>query len=166
MDEPCLSPDGAWAVEIGFGPRAIVLTQRTTGRQTAVETPSVACCDLVTWASPHRLFFADSERVFRLDPAKRKVRFVAAFDDFLVSPNGEWVAGRFEGYGVGTGVVSVRTGECVLVPEAEGFVSATSSRAGFIGNGAVIVTWLPNEFHQARISSLREACLSSYTTKP
>ena len=173
----CRSPDRAWSVERAFAPGRLVLTQRATGRRTVGYSSNNACCDNVTWVRPHRLFFSDDYRVFSLDPLKRKVRFIAAFDDFLVSPNGEWLAG-YAAAGPRepqpAGVISLRTGKCVLVPGSGDFIGrefafhSSTPQTGFTRMGSVIVDSASGGRvvrREYRISSLRRPC-PWFTRKP
>lgn len=173
---PCRSPDGAWTVE--WRPGRLVLTRDSTGKQTIDYRSRDACCDDITWVPPQRLVFADDYRVFTLDPATRKVTFVAGFSDFFASPDGRWVAG----YAYAppdepqlAGLVSLATGRCVLIPGRNDYVGSsfaveggTTPRTGFSPTGdAVVVAILPSRgVFLYRISALRRPCPPSMTRQP
>jgi len=89
---PCRSPDGEWKVIYGWHPRGLFF-RRGAGVEVEKYSSHDACCDMVTWVKPHTLLFVDDYRLLRLDPATGRSRQIAAFSDFVASPNERWLAG-------------------------------------------------------------------------
>jgi hypothetical protein len=114
------SPDGAWSVTYTrnglYG--NIDLAQRATGRRIRMYRSNDSCCTSVTWIAPHLLVFDDDYHVKTLDPPSRRVRTIAHFSNFVVAPDGRWVAGWAAGPGQAerVGVVPARGGACRVVP--------------------------------------------------
>jgi len=75
----------------GYG--RLDLTDRTTGRRYRMYRSNDSCCDQITWISAHTLVFVDDYEVKTLDPVTRRVTRIAGFSNFVISPNGRWVAG-------------------------------------------------------------------------
>jgi len=92
---PNVSPDGKWTVvysrKNGYG--RLDLIERSNGPRYRMYRSNDSCCQGITWVSPHLLVFVDDYNVKTLDPPTRRVSRIAGFSDFVVSPNGRWVAG-------------------------------------------------------------------------
>jgi hypothetical protein len=92
---PNVSPDGRWSVvysrQNGYG--RLDLVDRLSGRRYRMYRSNDSCCQEITWVSPHLLVFVDDYNVKTLDPSTRRVARISGFSDFVVSPNGRWVAG-------------------------------------------------------------------------
>jgi hypothetical protein len=115
------SPDGKWEVVFsrshGFG--RLDLTERVSGRRYRMYRSNDSCCDHITWVQPQTLVFVDDYRVLRLNPDKRSAQKIASFSDFVVSPNGRWVAGWADSGGHAPEtvyVVPLGGGHCLRVP--------------------------------------------------
>lgn len=79
-----------------------------------------SCCDQITWVAPHTLVFVDDYRVKTLDPDRHRVKQIAGFSSFVVSPNGRWVAGYADTGGhaaESVDVVPLTGGSCLAVPK-------------------------------------------------
>jgi hypothetical protein len=124
----CRSPDGAWSVTYKRG--QLLVARRGQRGVRAYQSDSF-CCDYITWAKPHTLLFDDDYQLMRLDPVTRKHRTIAGWSDFVVSPDGRWIAGWGQGSEISPERVGVRSVEgktCLVVPrdshqkdEAAGF---------------------------------------------
>lgn len=125
-----------------------------------------ACCTNLTWARPHLLLFDDDYRVFTLDPTTRAVRAIAGFSEFLVSPDGRWMAG-FAGQPPElpetVGVVSLRKPGCLVVPhgtqetdEIAGFTR--DSKSVIVGRTDLESSGRPSRLVQFALSALHTAC--------
>ena len=144
------------------GPGQLVLTNLGTGRRAVDYSSRDSCCDDIAWARPHRLFFADDNQTFTLDPAKRNVSLVAAFSHFYASPEGAWVAG----YDVVepsapqfAALVNVATRSCVLFPGRRNYVGGQFPGTGFSRDGRyVVVAKPPAGAVRYRIASLNDPC--------
>jgi hypothetical protein len=91
-----VSPDGKWSVAFsrqnGYG--RLDLIERSTGKRHRMYRSNDSCCDQITWVmKPHTLVFVDDYNVKTLDPVSRRVVRIAGFSNFVVSPNGRWMAG-------------------------------------------------------------------------
>jgi hypothetical protein len=140
-----------------------VLTNRATGSRTVDYSSRGSCCADIAWAGPHRLFFADDNHTFTLDPAKGKARFVAAFSDFYASPDGVWVAGHDDPpphEPQFAAVVNVASRTCVLIPGTRNYVgSQFGPPTGFSRDGKyVVAAKLSGAVARYRISSLDDPC--------
>jgi hypothetical protein len=121
---PVLSPDGERIVVVrhfgrwGYlkvgpavegGPRRTILSSR------------YICCGELVWASRYVIAFDVDYIVKTIDVRTRRVRAIAAAPNFDISNDGRWIAwwtlpGEVtEGPGP-AGVVSIASGECLLVP--------------------------------------------------
>ena len=164
----CRSPDGRWTVRQKSGQGRLVLTNVGTGRGAVVYSSHDSCCDDIAWARPHRLFFADDYQTFTLDPARRKVTFVAAFSSFYASPDGVWVAG----YDFVAphepelaALVKVANRRCVLFPGRRNYVGGDfgsdprTPATGFSRDGKyVVVAKSSARAVRYRIASLNDPC--------
>jgi tricorn protease-like protein len=52
-----------------------------------------ACCEELTWVSNSLLVFEDDYNVKTVDLATRRVRRIAGFSDFVLSPDRHWLVG-------------------------------------------------------------------------
>jgi hypothetical protein len=133
------SPDHAWTLHFsrlhGYG--RLDLTQRSTGRTFRMYRSNDGCCTFITWLKPHVLVFVDDYRTFTLDPATKTVTRLGGFSNYVVSPNGRWLAGWNDSPhgGERVGVVSIDGRTCLEVPrprrsdddEAAGFTKDSRS---------------------------------------
>jgi hypothetical protein len=159
----CRSPDGQWTVEFGSGPGTqLILTRVSTGTRTEGYSSHDSCCADIAWALPHRLFFADGNHTFALDPTKGRARFVAAFSDFYASPDGAWVAGydsppRLQPQFAA--LVNVANRSCVLFPGTRNYVGPHAPASGFSRDGKyVVVSKSSGRLTRYRIASLNDPC--------
>lgn len=92
---PNISPDGKWSVDYSRrnGYSRLDLVDRRSGRRYRMYRSNDGCCQEITWVSPHLLVFVDDYNVKTLDPSTRRIVRISGFSDFVVSPNGRWVAG-------------------------------------------------------------------------
>lgn len=161
------SPDGAW--RLIYRNESLVLTRTGSGKWVRMYHSTDACCSYITWVKPHMLLFDDDYRVMTLNPATRRVAVIAGFSDFLVSPDGQWMAG-YAGAppeeSETVGVVSLRKPLCLEVPhgshqtdEIAGFTRSSKGvivvRRGFIPNSNATG---PNQLVQFTLTSLHTAC--------
>lgn len=116
-----MSPDGKWIVAYsrmnGYG--RLDLVERRTRKRYRMYRSNDSCCDEITWVSPHLLVFVDDYNVKTLDPASRRVTRISGFSNFVVSPDGRWVAGWASCGGhcaESVDVVSIAGGGCRAVP--------------------------------------------------
>jgi tricorn protease-like protein len=89
------------------------------GKARALYSSSDACCSNLTWASRQVLVFDDDYHVKTVNLNTGKVKFIAWFSDFSVSPNGRWIAGWSYSGGHsprGIFVVSITGNDCGAVP--------------------------------------------------
>ncbi len=117
-----LSPDRKWQLiysrQNGYG--RLDLIDRRTGRRYRMYRSNDSCCDQITWVAPHTLIFVDDYKVKTLDPDRRRVRQIAGFSNFVISPNGRWVAGYADTGGhrpQSVDVVPLAGGACLAVPK-------------------------------------------------
>ena len=162
----CRSPDGAWRLQLrrGTANGRLFLARRSAGKDAGAEMyhSSNDCCTDLTWARPHLLLFHDYPLVQSLDPATKVVTLLGSLNDFVLSPNGQWVAGpgaSGPGDPVATTVYVLGVGakKCLVVPGTS--VDAT----GFTPDSqAVIVRRNPEpgkpELRQFALSSLQSDC--------
>jgi hypothetical protein len=133
------SPDQAWTLHYtrahGYG--HLDLTQRSTGRTFRMYRSNDGCCTFVEWLRPHLLVFVDDYRTFTLDPATKKVTQLAGFSNYVVSPNGRWIAGWNDSPhgGERVGVVSVDGRTCLQVPVRQ---PDDDEAAGFTKDGGAV----------------------------
>lgn len=134
-----------------------------------------SCCDFITWVKPHLLLFDDDYRVMKLDPATRKVSVIAGFSNFVVSPDGRWVAGFAAGppeLAESVGVLSLRKRLCLEVVHGS---RQTDQIAGFTRDSKGVIVersaFIPNEsatgprqLVQFPLTSLHTACPHSMLT--
>lgn len=94
----CPPPDGVWRVTLQNGVRgwacALYVTRVSTGQRVRMYGSHQDGCSYLTWAQPDRLLFESNFAFHTLNPATRKVIEPALFGEFVVSPNGRWVAGN------------------------------------------------------------------------
>lgn len=126
VDPAVVSPDGKRAASV----RHVFVTQTGSigyldvgksgaGKKRTVYSSSDSCCTEVAWVSPSLVAFDDDYRVKTVEPSSGRVRRIASFSNFSVSPDGRWVAGwKFSGgHGPETiGVVSITGADCRAVP--------------------------------------------------
>jgi hypothetical protein len=96
------------------------------------------CCADIAWARPHLLLFLDYPLVESLDPTTRMVTQIGALNDFVVSPQGQWVAGAGAsgpGDPVATTVYVLGVGakKCLVVP------GTSADAAGFTRDGKAVI---------------------------
>jgi hypothetical protein len=116
------------------------------------------------WVKPHLLIFpSDYPLVNGLDPSTHRVTLLGQLSDFLVSPNGEWIAGTGPGdpkvdpEATTVYVLSVHARMCLVVPGVSGDI------AGFTPDSENVIvrrayqhgSW---QLRQFALSSLRSAC--------
>ena len=93
----CRSPDGAWRLNFrqGTANGRLFLARRGSSKDVGAEMyhSSNDCCTDMAWGRPHLFLFLDYPLVESLDPTTRIVTLLGSLNDFVVSPNGEWVAG-------------------------------------------------------------------------
>ena len=170
--QTCRSPDGRWLLSNG-NCDTLFFSNRHNGRH--VPFQSTLGCGMDEppgpngtggkgefWVKPHLLLIGDNiSTVLSFDPATGKSRVVAGLSDFLVSPNGQWVAGEGSGdpqlarqadtvYGV-----AIRApGRCFVVPGSADIWGFTADSKNVIvlryANG--------NHLRQYAISSLPSGC--------
>jgi len=115
---------------------------------------SDASCDDFTWTTSNLLLFEADVYVMALDPTTRTVRGIASLDDFVLSPDEQWIAGYQSGGPLTTTnvyVVSLRSRLCLVVPhpvrDAVGFTRDSSavivSRTGKPGPVQFALSSLP-----------------------
>lgn len=134
----CRSPDGAWSVTT-IGKGVAWVTHHGSGGM-PIFPSDVAGADLV-WAKPHTLFFDDNYRLFRLDPVAGKRTIIADWSDFVVSPDGRWIAGYAYVGGSAApaltiGVLSIDGKTCLAVPHGS---HESDSPVGFTKDGQSVV---------------------------
>jgi hypothetical protein len=67
---------------------------KTVGEPTRILYRSKdSCCDQLTWLSPTRLVFDDDYRVTTLDITTGRIRRIAGYSNFRISPDHMWIAG-------------------------------------------------------------------------
>jgi hypothetical protein len=116
-----VSPDRKWSLAYGrkHGYGHLDVTERATGRVFRMYSSNDGCCAQITWLRPHLLIFVDDYHTKTLAPATRRVATIAHFSNFVVSPDGRWVAGWAD---CGThcqesvDVVRITGGQCRTVP--------------------------------------------------
>jgi hypothetical protein len=116
-----LSPDRQWSLAYtrrhGYG--HLDITQRATGRTFRMYRSNDGCCTEISWLRPHLVVFVDDYKTFTLDPATKQVTRIAGFSNYVVSPDGLWVAGWADcgGHCAETvAVVAITGGRCRAVP--------------------------------------------------
>jgi hypothetical protein len=117
---------------------------------------------------PHRLIFGDVVKgVFSLNPAIRKLNFVANLGDFSISPDGRWLVGFALPLSLSEkiGLISLTTGRCVLVPGGQGIDKFSVSHLGFSPSGNDVVTAKGHVASRYPIRSLRSRCPTWMTTQ-
>jgi hypothetical protein len=136
----CRSPDGAWRLRFRQGTAKGRLFLARRGERTGVEMyhSSNDCCADIAWARPHLLLFLDYPLVESLDPTTRMVTQIGALNDFVVSPQGQWVAGAGAsgpGDPVATTVYVLGVGakKCLVVP------GTSADAAGFTRDGKAVI---------------------------
>jgi hypothetical protein len=136
----CRSPDGAWRLRFRRGTANGRRFLARRGERTGVEMyhSSNDCCADIAWARPHLLLFLDYPLVESLDPTTRMVTQIGALNDFVVSPQGQWVAGAGAsgpGDPVATTVYVLGVGakKCLVVP------GTSADAAGFTRDGKAVI---------------------------
>ncbi|HLX31793.1 MAG TPA: hypothetical protein VKR79_03375 [Gaiellaceae bacterium] len=143
----CRSPDGAWSVTYTPSPGTLWVKRPGSGAVRAYRSRD-SCCTYITWAEPHTLLFDDDYRLMRLDPVTRRHAMIANWSDFVVSPDGRWIAGWDftppEEAGT-VGVLSVDGKTCLVVPHN---ARLSDEAAGFTqdSKNVIVVRWpfVPN----------------------
>jgi hypothetical protein len=160
----CRSPDGAWRLRFRQGTEygRLFLARRSQGKGVQMYHSNNDCCTDIAWARPDLLLFLDYPLVESLDPATRIVTVLGDLNDFVVSPNGRWVAGSGAsgpGDPVATTVYVLGVGakKCLVVP------GSSADAAGFTRDSkAVIVNRnvhpLETQLRQFALSSLHGNC--------
>jgi hypothetical protein len=98
VDRTVVSPDGK-SVAYLTHLRPVYLREesirvKTVGEPTRILYRSKdSCCDQLTWLSPTRLVFDDDYRVTTLDIPTGRIRRIAGFSNFRISPDHTWIAG-------------------------------------------------------------------------
>jgi hypothetical protein len=144
----CSSPDGAFSVTfIGAQPRGSIHLFAGGSGGVMVYHSTNGCCTDMAWAKPHTLLFDDDYQLIRLDPVTRKHRIISDWSDFVVSPDGRWIAGWAYSGGDSVappetvGVLSIDGKTCLSVPHSS---NESDEAAGFTQDGkSVIVTRRP-----------------------
>jgi hypothetical protein len=91
------------------------------GARRTILSTRYACCGDVVWASRYVIAFDADYIVKTIDVRTRRVRAIAAAPNFDISNDGRWIAwwtlpgDLTQGPGP-AGVVSIASGECLLVP--------------------------------------------------
>ena len=172
--QTCRSPDGRWLLSQQYGKCGTLFFSRgLNGKRMPFRSllgcgmdeppgPNAASGEGEFWAKPHLLIIGDNvSTVLSVDPSAGKSRVVAGLSDFLVSPNGQWVAGEGPGDPQVTHqadtvyVAAIRApGRCLVVPglaDVWGFTADSKN---------VIVTRYANgnQLRQYAISSLPSGC--------
>jgi hypothetical protein len=164
------SPDG----------RRVAVVRRTTGsgsisvglaggRGRLLYSSHDACCTGLGWASDRLLVFGDDYHVETLDAITGRVRWIAGFSDFAVSPDGRWVAGwaSHGGHEPERIFLAAVSGDaCRVVPRP---AHASDSRVSFSADGAQLRfvrqafggTGDPGRTVRAAVASLPRAALSA-----
>lgn len=139
----CSSPDGAFSVTFtGTEPRGSIELSRGGARSVLVMYHSTnACCTDVTWAKPHTLLFDDDYQLIRLEPLTRTHTTIASWSDFVVSPDGRWIAGYSYVGGSAAPALTVRVlsvdgKTCLAVPHGS---HESDSPAGFTRDGKRVI---------------------------
>jgi hypothetical protein len=156
----CRSPDGAWRLRFRRGTANGRLFLARRGERKGVEMyhSSNDCCTDLAWVRPHLLLFLDYPLVESLDPTSRIVTQLGALNDFVVSPQGQWVAGAGAsgpGDPVATTVyvLAVGTKKCLVVP------GTSADAAGFTRDGASVI--VQRNADPGKQPQLRQFALSS-----
>lgn len=92
------------------------------GRTKAVYKSNDACCSNVVAISSRMVAFDDDYNVKTVDVDDGRVDRIAGFSNFVVSPDGRWLAGWAESGGHGPetiGVVSADGATCLAVPKPQ-----------------------------------------------
>lgn len=170
--QTCRSPDGRWLLSAQPGRCDTLYFSHGRSAKRLPFYSDAGCGDQNqpgyhpagggTWAQPHLLLLGGDTEVFSVDPSTRKPRLLASLNDFLVSPNGEWIAGLGAGeapdpQALTVYVLSVHGRKCLVVP------GQSSDIAGFTPDSrSVIVDRIYSHgkipLRQFTISSLRAGC--------
>ena len=125
----CHSRDNKWSIVVdneGTG-CTLTVTRTATGRHQKIRQPGSGGCAPDLWLG--RSFVIQEGihgahgRVVKLTPPSRKVKLLARFSTFVVSPNGRWIAGEADSSG-GLGmsktvaVMSLASHTCRVVIQA------------------------------------------------
>jgi hypothetical protein len=124
----CHAPDNRWSIIVnnqGDG-CTLTVTRTGTGQHYEVRQPRSGGCAPDLWVRDNFVvqegFDSPGGRVVSLDPPSRKVKTLARFRTFVVSPNKQWIAGEGEVRPDGTprlvAVMSLTSHTCHVVTEA------------------------------------------------
>lgn len=150
----CRSPDGAWLLSFrnataGWACR-LYLRRRGTHRQVLMYRTQNAYCSELAWAKPHLLVFENDDQVMTLAPTTGKLRLIVGFGDFVVSPDGRWVAGFANEppeIAETVDVVAANGRTCLVVPHTS---HQSDEVAGFTRDGKGVIVrrrrFIPNNF--------------------
>lgn len=170
--QTCRSPDHRWLLSNGKCD-TLYFRNVNNGRRVPYQSPLGCGMDDPPgpndtnglgefWVKPHLLVIGDNiGSVLSFDPSIGKQTVVAGLSDFLVSPNGQWVAGEGSGDPQVTRqadtvyVVAIRApGRCFVVPGLANIWGFTADSKNVIvlryANG--------NKLRQYAISSLQSGC--------
>jgi hypothetical protein len=116
-----VSPDGKWSLAYTrqHGYDNLDVTDRATGSVSRMYSSNDGCCAQITWLRPHLLIFVDDYKTRTLDPVTKHVVMISNFSNFVVSPDGRWVAGWADCGGhcaERVDVVPIGGGRCRQVP--------------------------------------------------
>jgi hypothetical protein len=118
--QSCRAPRGGWVVSSRYMPgsqRCTLVFSR--GGKRVWTYHGANGCTQETWVKPHLLLFEANYSVERLDPSTRAATQISGLGDFIVSPNGQWIAGdNGAGPQVSSSVfvLSIRAPKCLVVP--------------------------------------------------
>jgi hypothetical protein len=121
----CRSPDRKWSILMSTNGLNCHVSLRHAGTQTFKRAydSTRGFCDRAVWVEPHLLLFGQgAHRVLSLDAATGKVRPIANFLGFAVSPNEHWIAGEMRPKGAPplVAAVSLADHQCRVVTQAHG----------------------------------------------
>jgi hypothetical protein len=125
----CHSPDGKWAIVVDNEGRGCTLTvaRLGTGRHDRIGQPGRGGCAPDLWIGDRFVIqegiYGSHGRVVSLAPPSRRVKVLARFSSFIVSPDRRWIAGQAgsgEPFGARVvAVISLAGHTCRVVAEAK-----------------------------------------------
>ncbi len=125
----CPSPDGKWAIVVNNESRGctMTVTRVGTGRHERIGQRRSGGCAPDLWIGHSFIVqegvYESNGRVVSLPPPSRRVKVLAHFSSFVVSPNKRWIAGQAgsgEPFGARlVAVISLATHTCRVVAEAK-----------------------------------------------
>jgi len=123
-----------------FPKQSIVLTDLRTGRRFVAHGEIDSCCYELTWVTPHVLVFDNVDfLVLALRPPSMHARLLAQASDFVVSPNGKWVAvwsSTPPDVAQTVAVVSIDGTTCLAVPRSS---NENDTAAGFTADSRNVI---------------------------